>query len=227
MPHEHPGTLSDALARRKLKVRTVDVWKAGARFPDPRSAGGLVIMGGPMGVYEQDRYPFLKTELAFIRRFLKTGRPVLGICLGSQLIAAALGARVFPNKYKEVGWYPVRLTPAGRRDPLLGAWGRGAEVFQWHGDTFTRPRGAALLARAPLCRHQAIRYRDDVYGLQFHPEVTAAMVREWLRQPGARAEVAAARAAHPPADGLSRRAGALAARARAVLDGWAGLIASR
>lgn len=151
---------------------------------------GLIVMGGPMGVYEQDRYPFLKRELSFIRKAMEADKPVLGICLGSQLIAHALGARVYPNAKKEIGWYRVHLTSEGKKDPLM----KGANapwVFQWHGDTFDLPRGARRLASSTLCKNQAFRYGDNVYALQYHLEVDGPMIREWLDQPGAEMELAA------------------------------------
>src|ERR1044071_6787905 len=116
-------------------------------------------MGGPMGVYEKDRYPFLKKELRLVKKFLASGKPALGICLGAQLIGHALGARVYPNRHKEIGWYPLRLTRDGRRDPLFAGFPARPRVFQWHGDTFENPRGATLLARSPLCRRQAFRFK--------------------------------------------------------------------
>jgi GMP synthase (glutamine-hydrolysing) len=182
-----------------------------------------------MGVYEQAEHPFLAQEIRFLQTFFTLNRPILGVCLGSQLIAAALGAKVRPNKHKEIGWYPLDLTTAGRRDPLLKGMKKNRAVFQWHGDTFTRPAAAAHLARSPLCRHQAFRFRDDVYGLQFHLEVTAPMIREWLAQPGADREVAAAGplALDRLRKGVRRHLPALRETARSVFNGWARLIPRR
>jgi GMP synthase-like glutamine amidotransferase len=149
-------------------------------------------MGGPMGVYEVDRHPFLRQEIKAIRRFIDAGKPVLGVCLGAQLTAAALGADVYPNKKKEIGWYPIDLTPEGKKDPLFADFNKRETVFQWHGDTFDLPPGAVPLAESPLCRNQAFRWGDKVYGLQFHIEVSIAMIRDWLAQPGAEAEVGSA-----------------------------------
>jgi GMP synthase (glutamine-hydrolysing) len=179
-----------------------------------------------MGVYERRKYPFLTPELRFLRAFLRRGRPALGVCLGSQLLAAALGATVYKNKNKEIGWYPLSLTPAGSRDPLLRVLGKTGTVFQWHGDTFTRPAGTAHLARSPLCRHQAFRFRRNVYGLQFHLEVDGAMVRQWMAQPGASAEVAAVgpEALERLKNGIPRHAAEMVRRGRAFFDGWCGLI---
>jgi GMP synthase (glutamine-hydrolysing) len=191
VPHEGLGTLAPAFDRAGLPYRYLDVWKRGARFPSPGALRALVIMGGPMGVYEKEKYSFLKMELRFIKKCLAARKPVLGICLGAQLVAHALGAAVYPNRKKEIGWYPLELTAEGRRDALFRSFPRRPTVFQWHGDTFDLPRGAVHLARSFLCRHQAFRFRDAVYGLQFHVEVDGAMVRDWLRQPGSRRELAA------------------------------------
>jgi len=219
VPHEGVGELAGAFRRARLPLRYVDAWKRGA-LPPPKDVAALVVMGGPMGVYEKNKYPFLKKEVAYLRRFLKTGKPVLGICLGSQLLAHALGRRVYPNKAKEIGWYTVRLTPAGRRNPFLKKAPAAPWVFQWHGDTFDLPRGAQLLATSSLCRRQAFRWRDNVYGLQFHPEVTPAMVREWRAQPGASEEEKAGNGNFRP------RFRRMQAWARPFFDGFARLAAT-
>lgn len=189
VPHEGLGTLGDALRRAGIAARVIDTPRT-SRWPDPIRFAGLIVMGGPMGVYEKGRFPFLKREASNLRRVIRAGKPVLGICLGAQLIAHALGARVYPNKRKEIGWFPVRVTPAGHRDPLFRTVPPSPTVFQWHGDTFDLPRGARLLATAPRCRNQAFVHGERVYGLQYHLEVDAAMVTDWLRQPGADAELA-------------------------------------
>jgi GMP synthase-like glutamine amidotransferase len=142
-----------------------------------------------MGVYEQSKYPFLTREINFIKKMIEAGKPVLGICLGSQLIAAALGARVYPNKSKEIGWYPLKAENAAKGDFLFSGWPARSRIFQWHGDTFDLPSGAAQLFSSPLCRHQAFRYGENVYGLQFHPEVDAPMIKDWLAHPDADAEL--------------------------------------
>jgi GMP synthase (glutamine-hydrolysing) len=214
------------LRRRGLSFERLDVWRKGARFPAARDFRALVVMGGPMGVYERRKHPFLTPEVRFIRAFLKLGRPVLGVCLGSQLMAAALGGNVHKNKAKEIGWYPLAATVAGKRDALFKTLAALHTAFQWHGDTFTLPAGAVHLARSPLCRHQAFRAGPGAYGLQFHPEVTAAMVRDWLRQPGVEAELAAAApdARRKLAGGVARHLPRQARLGRAFFDGWCRLI---
>lgn len=190
VPHETLGRLAPALRRRGLDVRDIQAWRPGAVFPSVSDVRALVVMGGPMGVYEQSRHPFLTREIEFIRGAVAADKPVLGICLGSQLIAAALGARVYPNADKEIGWYPLAAEPAAGDDFLFSGWPAASIIFQWHGDTFDLPAGAAHLFSSPLCRHQAFRFGKNVYGLQFHPEVDDAMIRDWLGQPDADRELA-------------------------------------
>ncbi len=153
----------------------------GDTLPDTLEGyGGLIILGGPMGAYEKDRYPYFQTVENLIREAAGWGLPALGICLGSQLIAQALGGSVFPNRVKEIGPSNVYLTDAAGEDPLFaGLGGEELAVFQWHGDTFTLPDGAVLLATSTDCQNQAFRYGERVYGLQFHVEVDEAMVASW------------------------------------------------
>ena len=174
------GLLAPALARHGLAVRTV---RTDRREPVPRSAApasGVIILGGPMGVYEADRYPHLADEIALAADALLRDVPILGVCLGSQILAAAAGARVYPGPAQEIGWFPITLTDAGRRDPVLGVFPPEAIVFHWHGDTFDLPRGATLLASSRLYANQSFRLGTRAYGVQFHPEVTAGMLDEWL-----------------------------------------------
>jgi GMP synthase (glutamine-hydrolysing) len=147
----------------------------------PEKHDALVILGGPMSA--NDPLPGLASELALIEQGLKDRIPMLGICLGAQLLAKALGARVYRNAELEIGWEPVHLTDAGRADPLFQGIASPHTFFHWHGETFDLPEGAEWLAYSAKCRHQAFRYRSKVYGLQFHPEVTAEMVADWSSQP--------------------------------------------
>ena len=142
---------------------------------------GVVILGGPMSA--NDPLPGLTEELSFIERALKRGTPLLGICLGAQLIAKALGAPVYRNQALEIGWEPVHLTDAGRRDLIFEGIESPATFFHWHGETFDLPEGAEWLACSEKTRHQAYRFGSNVYGLQFHPEVTGAMIDDWSIQP--------------------------------------------
>jgi GMP synthase-like glutamine amidotransferase len=153
---------------------------AGERLPDLASFDWLVIMGGPMNVYEEDRYPFLAGEKRFLRAALKAGKPTLGICLGAQLMADALGGRVTRNEHREIGWFPVSLTAAGAASPLFSGFPSSFEAFHWHGDTFSLPPGAIHLARSEACENQAFQWGDRALGLQFHLDYSrdaiAAMV---------------------------------------------------
>jgi GMP synthase (glutamine-hydrolysing) len=179
--HEILGTFHPLLKDAGFRIRHINF----GRHPDaeisPGRYDGLVVLGGPMGVYEADRFPHLQREIECIRDAIREGKPVLGICLGAQLIASALGAKVTRHQETEIGWYPVSLTNEGKADPILGELAPTENIFQWHGDTFQVPRGAVLLASSQTCPHQAFRYGDKVYGFQFHLEVDEPMVERWLR----------------------------------------------
>ena len=179
--HELLGTLNPLLKRAGFRLRYVNF----ARHPDTQPSldgyDGLVVLGGPMSVNDTDRLPHLTTEMKLIEEALRRDLPVLGICLGAQLIAKTLGANVYPNKEKEIGWYDVSPTDEAQGDTLLGAFRKTEKIFQWHGDTFDIPRSTLHLAFSSLCAHQAFRYGTNVYGLQFHLEVDEPMIYRWLR----------------------------------------------
>ncbi len=143
--------------------------------------GSVIVMGGPMSA--NDPLPGMAAELALIEQAVRADVPVLGICLGSQLIAKALGAHVYPNPQKEIGWAPVHFTEAGQADAVFRDIPTPTVFFHWHGETFDLPAGAEWLAYSDRCRHQAYRYGRNVYGLQFHPEITAEMIADWCVQP--------------------------------------------
>jgi GMP synthase (glutamine-hydrolysing) len=149
-----------------------------------------VVLGGPMSVYEDHRFHHLMTEMKLIEDAMQRNLPVLGICLGAQLIAKTLGADVYRNQQKEIGWYDLHTTRKAAQGSILKSLGRTEKVFQWHGDTFDIPTGAVHLAASPLCVNQAFRYGDKVYGLQFHLEVDEAMILRWLKLPENRHEIA-------------------------------------
>jgi GMP synthase (glutamine-hydrolysing) len=138
----------------------------------------LFVLGGPIGAYEEDKYPFLRRELEVIERRLASGRPIMGICLGAQLMARALGSRVYPGPAKEIGWAPVALTDAGRRGPARHL--DGGPVLHWHGDTFDLPAGTELLASTAICRNQAFSRGKNALAFQFHPEATAENLELWF-----------------------------------------------
>lgn len=174
---EGPGSLSDILAAKGVTMEVLKPFQ-GDTVP-ARLGDGLVVLGGPMGVYEERQFPWMTKELDAIRRCLASGIPVLGICLGSQMLAKAAGGQVFRGAQPEVGWYPLELTPEGHWDPLLLGLPDNPEVFHWHGDTFTLPEGATRLAQSALYRHQVFRVGGNAYGFQCHLEVTEGMAREW------------------------------------------------
>jgi GMP synthase-like glutamine amidotransferase len=171
VPFEGPGAIGDWIARRFGSPSTTCLWR-NEPLPEPASVDGLVVMGGPMGVDQQDQHPWLAGETRFIQAVVSAGKPVIGVCLGAQLIARALGARVFPNGQKEIGWFPVRR----RLGAESSAFGRllpvEMPVLHWHGDTFDLPHGATALAASEACVNQAFAVGDRVLALQFHLEVT-------------------------------------------------------
>lgn len=162
--------------RSKGHTLTATHWYSHPALPELEQTDMLIVMGGPMGVYEEEQYPWLVAEKEFIRRAIAAGKPVLGICLGAQLIAAALGAKVYPNKEKEIGWYPVQFYSDLAPSPTT--------VFHWHGDTFDLPDNAVHLAETPACRNQAFQVADRVFGLQFHFEITPAAMESMLTHLG-------------------------------------------
>ena len=197
--HEPMGTLEKHLGDVGLEYRYVDLFQSLPHRLPLDQAAALVVMGGPMNVDEQDQYPFLAAEVDWIRQAIQAETPVLGICLGAQLIAKSLGARVYANGVKEIGWYPLEVTADAADDRLFAGCQPVETVFQWHGDTFDLPPGAVHLARSKLCKHQAFRFGPTAYGLQFHVEMTPEMVELWLDEAANRHELAGLDYIHPPA----------------------------
>ncbi|MBB3348471.1 MULTISPECIES: glutamine amidotransferase [unclassified Sphingomonas] len=173
---EDLGHLDAPLRTAGFAIRYVEA-ADGVAAVDPLAPDLLVVLGGPMGVYETAEHPFLAEELALLRARLAAGRPTLGLCLGAQLIAAALGARVYPGSVKEIGYAPVTLTAEGAASPLA-ALPAGQPVLHWHGDTFDLPAGATLLASTDLYRRQAFAVGRHALALQFHLE--ADRIERWL-----------------------------------------------
>ena len=198
VPHELLGTLNPLLKRSGFRIRYVNF----ARHPDAQPSldgyNGLVVLGGPMSVNDADRLPHLTTEMRLIEEALRRNIPVLGICLGAQLIAKTLGADVYPNKEKEIGWYDVSPTDEAESDPLLLGFQKTETIFQWHGETFDIPKSTRHLAFSSLCANQAFRYGNNVYGFQFHLEVDEPMIHRWLRVAENREEIAALRGTIDP-----------------------------
>lgn len=181
VPYEPLGTLDPLLRARKVRVRYVNFSRHPDARPDVAGYDALIVLGGPMNVRDRLRLPHLDTELRLIDGALRAGIPILGICLGAQLLAHALGAAVQANPVAELGWHEVRLTPQGRADPVLAELGDRAPIFHWHADTFELPGGAQLLAESDLCPRQAYSYQGQAWGLQFHLEVDEQLIGRWLQ----------------------------------------------
>jgi len=177
---EGPGTIGGFLDDDGISYNVIDVFNDEPLPNSLSNTSAVIVLGGPMNVYEEDKYPFLKQEDEFLKEVIEEGLPTLGFCLGAQLIAKATGALVKKNPQKEIGWFSVSVTEDGSDDPLLQGFQEEFEVFQWHGDTFDIPDGAVRLAESELCPNQAFRVGHSIYGLQFHVEVTDEMIYQWL-----------------------------------------------
>jgi GMP synthase-like glutamine amidotransferase len=176
---EGPGTLGAFFQSLDADIRKARLYAGDTLPADPDGIDAVISMGGPMNVYEEDKHPFLREETAFLKRAIDADKPVLGICLGAQMIAKALGAQVTKSPAKEVGWGKVTLSDEGRRDGLFRGLPDTLDALQWHEDMFHIPHGGKLLAYSDDCPHQAFRYRNAL-GLQFHLEVTAEILLEWF-----------------------------------------------
>jgi len=177
------GTLHPLLKARGFRLRYANFGRHPHAHPDVTHYNGLVVLGGPMNVDNLERYPHLAVEVELIRQAIEQGIPVLGICLGAQLIAKALGASVSANGAKEIGWYEITPTAEAKDDPLFRDFKRAEKIFQWHSDAFELPPGAVLLATSQTCHRQAFRYGTNVYGFQFHLEVDERLIERWLTVP--------------------------------------------
>jgi GMP synthase (glutamine-hydrolysing) len=175
------GTIGDALEASGIEAGYIRVF-AGEPVPiEMNGAEGLVVMGGSMGVYQQNEYPFLSLETRLIEAALREEKPVLGICLGSQLLASALGAEVRKGDRKEIGWFPVTLTQAATTDRLFSEVERSFMAYHWHGDVYDLPSGAVSLAWSAQTRFQAFTYGKSAYGFLFHLEATQRIVEDMVR----------------------------------------------
>jgi len=178
---EGAGLLEDFFKNDGWELEFVELEK-GDRLPEHLDGvAGIILLGGPMNVYQEDGYPFLKDEDRLITRSLVEEIPILGICLGAQLLAKACDARVEKATQKEIGWYPAELTDKGKKDLLFRGIQERIMVFQWHEDTLEVPQGGVLLAHGEACKNQAFRIGNNAYGLQFHIEVTEEMVGSWMK----------------------------------------------
>lgn len=177
---ERGGLFEEILLEQGWKVEILPLFSGSSLPPSIEEFGLILVLGGPMSANDEEIHPFLKYELPFIRKALKIGHPVLGVCLGAQLMAKALGAKVYPGPYKEIGWYWLSQTPSARSDPVFSRLDPYFLVFQWHGETFDLPPGAVGLAGNMAYPNQAFRVGELMYGVQFHLEVTEPMIETWL-----------------------------------------------
>lgn len=178
--HEPLGTLDPLLKAAGFRIRYINFGRNPETVPSLENYSGLIILGGPMGVYEASRYPHLKVEMELIEEAFRRDIPVLGICLGSQLIAEVLGGNVRKHSRWELGWHELQITDQGKADPLFQNYQAKEKVFQIHQDTFDIPKTAEHLALSEICEGQAFRYGKKVYGLQFHLEADRPMIERWL-----------------------------------------------
>jgi GMP synthase (glutamine-hydrolysing) len=218
VPFEDIGLIGEALDRAGMTADYADLYEGVEPPRPPMEYGGLIFMGGPMSA--NDPLPYLAREMRFIAQAVSYGKPVLGICLGAQLVARSLGARVYRNAVKEIGWYDVSLTPEAAEDPLFREIPGPETVFHWHGETFDLPHGASLLASSAGCRNQAFRVGRRIWGLQFHLEVTPTMIEDWCRQDANCGDV---RELEQPID-AGANSGRLAELAGTVFDRWCGVV---
>ena len=181
VPFEGLGNIEPWLKAKRYEI-TVTQFYEQAQLPDPEKIDFLIIMGGPMSVNDERAFPWLVAEKLFIRNCIDAGKPVLGICLGSQLIANASGARIYQNHEKEIGWFPVQGVPSA--DSSVFRFPASVKMFHWHGDTFDLPPGAVHIARSEGCENQAFQIGKSVIGLQFHPETTFGSLMEMISHSG-------------------------------------------
>ncbi|MCW8851654.1 MAG: glutamine amidotransferase [Gammaproteobacteria bacterium] len=177
---EDLGSFSSVLQAHGYKINYVDAGYDDLSQIDAVSDGLLVILGGPISVNDTAMFPFLGEEISLLKRRIAADRPTLGICLGAQIIARALGAKVYPGDEKEIGWYDLSLTAAGEQSALRYLDAKHCSMLHWHGETFDLPVGAALLASSEKFPHQAFSYGKNILALQFHPEVTQRSMEKWF-----------------------------------------------
>jgi GMP synthase-like glutamine amidotransferase len=169
---EGPGIISEFFKNIPWEIKTFELDRENRLPEDLCGINAIISLGGPMSVYEEEKYPFLKVEDKFLRKAIKEEIPILGICLGAQLLAKACGAKVKKAKHEEVSWYKVSLIEDGKKDLLFKGLSNELDVFEWHKDTFEIPNNGTLLASSHHCRNQAFRFGMNAYGFQFHIEVT-------------------------------------------------------
>jgi len=197
---EGPGSIATWAAARQYPVTATHLYK-GDRLPEQGSFDCLVIMGGPLNIYEHEAYPWLTAEKRFIEMAIQNNKTIIGVCLGAQLLADVLGQKVYTGRHKEIGWFPIYKTDQARQNPSARFLPDTVEVFHWHGDTFDIPAGALHLARSEACAGQGFIYDRRVVGLQFHLEITRAGAGQLIEN--CRDEIVGGRFIQPPEQILS------------------------
>jgi GMP synthase-like glutamine amidotransferase len=195
----------------------------GQQLPDWRDFDAIIAMGGPMSVNDGDTIPWLTAERAWVREAVLAGQPYWGVCLGVQLLAASLGARVYQGPKPEVGIMPVFLTPAARDDAVFSALPPKLPTFQWHGETFDLPEDAVLLATSPAYPNQAFRWKKKAYGVQFHVEISADLAKQWSQVPAYKAaleRMSGVGAATKVVGDVTREQDVLHSYARSMFENW-------
>jgi GMP synthase-like glutamine amidotransferase len=185
------GSIGDVLQENGLELRQIDLFESAPADLPWGDAAGLISLGGAMSANDGDKFPFLVAELDWLREAVRRNLPTLGICLGAQLLAKALGAKVYRNAQPEIGWFEIELLPPAADDILFRGRAAKETVFHWHNDTFDLPVGAVHLAQSPACRQQAFRFGTLAYGLQFHVEMVPKLMELWLQEHSIRTAVRA------------------------------------
>jgi GMP synthase (glutamine-hydrolysing) len=215
---EPPGVYEDVLRERGATLRRVEVDK-GDELPDWREFDAIVAMGGPMSVNDDAELPWLREEKELVATAARAGMPFWGVCLGVQLLAASLGARVYAGEEPEVGVLPVELTEEGARDRVFCALPSSVPALQWHGDTFDLPDGAVRLAGSPAYANQAFRF-ENAYGVQFHLEVSSGMAREWTDVPEYAAALERTIGSEAMLHAVDERVDEMLKHGRALFENW-------
>ncbi|MGN6267278.1 MAG: type 1 glutamine amidotransferase [Ginsengibacter sp.] len=179
VPFEGPGSIQEWSIKNGHSLTSTNFY-INETPPDLNSIDWLIIMGGPMSVDDEKEFRWLPKEKSFIKNAIEKGKTVIGICLGAQLIAQILGAKVYPNKQKEIGWFPIRLTESAKQHPLFNGLNSEITVFHWHGDTFELPENAIALAKSAACNNQGFIFNQNVLALQFHLETTRQGIQQMI-----------------------------------------------
>jgi GMP synthase-like glutamine amidotransferase len=219
---ESPGIYEEILVEKGASLFRVEL-DEGQQLPDWKQFDAIIAMGGPMSVNDDGTIPWLTAEKRWVREAVLTNQPYWGVCLGSQLLAASLGARVYPGSKPEVGIMPVYLTGEAQNDAVFSGLPPEILTFQWHGETFDLPEGAVLLATSPLYPNQAFRWKRKAYGVQFHLEISSDSVKQWSQVPTYQAaleQVLGVGAATKVAGDVMRQEKVLNAYARSLFENW-------